>query len=115
MRTEQESTPKPTGVPSPNTSAAEDTTRPRQKPAGDYRGFHGLTLPIFGRPLMSAATIGKVHDVEVLLRIVTVRQLLDAYATGHLMPTSGSLDNLASVLKVAAQHQKAADAETRAA
>jgi hypothetical protein len=64
---------------------------------------------------MSAATTATVHDIEALLRVIAVRQLLDAYATGMLLSTSGSLDNLATVLQSAAQHQKAADAERRAA
>jgi len=38
-----------------------------------------------------------VHDIEVLLRVIAVRQLLDGYATRMLLSTSGSLDNLANV------------------
>ena len=71
-------------------------------------------MPFFGRPSMSAATTATVHDIEALLRVIGVRQLLDAYATGMLLSTSGSLDNLATVLQSAAQQQKAADAERRA-
>ena len=63
---------------------------------------------------MSAAT-ATGHDLEVLLRVVAVRQLLDAYATGHLMPTSASFDNLANVLTSAARHQHVANLARRAA
>ena len=93
-----------------------NTTRPPRNPAGGYHGLpYGLPLSFCGRPSMSAATTATVHDIEVLLRVIAVRQLLDAYATGMLLSTSGSLDNLANVLQSAAQHQKAADAERRAA
>ena len=88
-----------------------NTTRPPRNPAGGFYGPHGLPLPFFGRPSMSAATTATVHDIDVLLRVIAVRQLLDAYATGMLLSTSGSLDNLANVLQSAAQHQKAADLE----
>jgi hypothetical protein len=48
MSTEQESAPKPTGAPSPNITAAEDTTQPPQNPAGDDHGLHWMALPISG-------------------------------------------------------------------
>ena len=91
-----------------------NTTRPPRNPAGGYHGPYGLPLPFLGRPSMSAATTATVHDIDVLLRVIAVRQLLDAYATGMLLSTSGSLDNLANVLQSAAQHLKAVDAERRA-
>jgi len=62
---------------------------------------------------MSAAT-ATGHDLEVLLRVVAVRQLLNNYAGGAFIPTTGALANLAGVLVWASRHQWAADAERRA-
>ena len=63
---------------------------------------------------MSAAT-ATGHDIESHDRIAAVRDFLDAFATGSLVPTTGALANLAGVLVWASRHQKIADVERRAA
>ncbi len=64
---------------------------------------------------MAAAPSATEHDLESRDRIVAVRDFLDAFATGSLIPTTGSLANLAGVLVSAARHQKIADAERQVA
>ena len=55
------------------------------------------------------------YDIEVLLHVLAVRQLLDSYTTGMLLPTSVTLDKLGNVLTSPARYQWAADSARRAA
>ena len=51
------------------------------------------------------------HDLEVLLRVVAVRQALDQFATGHWYSTPSALGRLGQVLIRASQHAGIAEAE----